>query len=166
MRFSKTKLFTALFFFFLGYMGNTLVDKVRQPDPVSVEGIDRYPVNPDDFDHRKMIEAMRESDHFRPDEKIMDSGASVLGDISQREDDKFVYYEIPIIKEAGINHELKVEVKEGMIKISEMLKDSTNPMIETNAERMFSIDPELDSAMAEVKNENNRVLIKIPKKRL
>jgi hypothetical protein len=47
-----------------------------------------------------------------------------------------------------------------------VLKDKKNPINETSAERMFTIDPELDSTAAEVLNEKERVLIKIPKKRI
>lgn len=144
-------------------MTNGIIDRVRQPGPINVEGVDRYPVNPDDFDNRKMIEAIRQS---QGDPLEMETGASMVGEITQREDDKYVYYEIPINKDSQTNHELKVEVKNGVISISEILKNNGNPVIETNAERMFTIDPELDSALAEVLNEKDRVLVKIPKKRI
>ena len=160
----KSKILTAVFFFTLGYLVNGLVGKMQTGAPTTIEGVERYPVDPDDFDTRKMIEAINEErgGWGAP----MDAGASLMGEISQREDDKFVYYEIPLNKEANANHELKVEVKNDVIHIVEVLKDGNNPLIETNAERMFTIDPSLDSSLAEVINEKNKVLIKIPKRRI
>ena len=168
MKYSKAKILAALFFFCLGYLGNNLVDRVRQVGPRTIEGVERFPVDPNDFDHRKMIEAMNESrgqdQKAQFDQQV--AAVSMMGDINQREDEKFVYYEIPINKEADTYHELKIEVKQGMILITEFLKDKKNPINETSAERMFTIDPELDSTAAEVLNEKERVLIKIPKKRI
>ncbi len=165
MKYSKAKILAAFFFFFLGYIGNNLVDIVKREGPTTIEGVERYPVNPDDFDHRKMIEAMNQS-RSQDSAAVPVQAASSMGDISQREDEKFIYYEIPINQSADTDYELKIEVKRGMILITEMLKDKVNPINETNAERMFTIDPELDTASAEVLNEKNRVLIKIPKKRI
>lgn len=162
---TRSKILTALTFFILGYMSNGLFDRVRDPGPVNVEGVERYPVNPDDFDTRRMIEAIKESKTGEWEQPI-DSGASIIGEITQREDDKFVYYEIPVNQSANTNHELKVEVKEGFIRIAEISKSTGEATIETNAERMFTIDPSLDSALAEVLDQKNKVLIKIPKRRI
>lgn len=167
-KFTKSKLITAVLFFTLGYMANGLFGFVRETaggGPVNVEGVERYPVNPDDFDSRKMIEAMRESS---PNEPTLprDSGASIIGEITQREDEKFVYYEIPVNQSANTTHQLKVEIKEGFIRIAEISKSTGEDIVETNAERMFTIDPSLDSALAEVLEQNNKVLIKIPKRRI
>lgn len=162
---TRSKILTALTFFILGYMSNGLIDRVSGPGPVNVEGVERYPVNQDDFDTRKMIEAIKESKTGEWEQPI-DSGASIIGEITQREDDKFVYYEIPVNNAANTNHELKVEVKEGFIRIAEVSKSSGEANIETSAERMFTIDPSLDSALAEVLDQKNKVLIKIPKRRI
>jgi hypothetical protein len=162
---TKSKILTAITFFILGYMSNNLFDRVRSPGPVNVEGVERYPVNPDDFDTRKMIEAIKESKTGEWEQPI-ESGASIIGEITQREDDKFVYYEIPINQSANTNHELKVEIKDGFIHIAEVSKSTGKMVIETNAERMFSLDPSLDSALAEVLDQKNIVLIKIPKRRI
>lgn len=169
---TKSKLLTAVVFFTLGYMSNGLFDRVRDPGPVNVEGVERYPVNPDDFDTRKMIEAMKdsESSEWSRPKAHADSGASIIGEITQREDDKFVYFEIPVNQSANTSHELKVEIREGILRIAEVSKskdgDASGAAVETNAERMFTIDPSLDSALAEVLDQKNKVLIKIPKRRI
>ena len=126
---------------------------------------ERFPVDPEDFDHNRMletIERMSEGDTQRIEDSMR--GATILGEISQREDDKYVYYDIPQKGQDGVNHKLNVEIKNGMIKISEDLKSSGDAMIETSSERMFSIGPGLDGDKAEIINEEARIVIKIPKK--
>lgn len=165
-KFTKSKIITAVLFFFLGYMANGLFDRVRESaGPISVEGVERYPVDPDDFDSRKMIDAIKESKAGEWSQPF-DSGASIIGEITQREDEKFVYYEIPVNQAANTTHQLKVEIKKGFIRIAEISKATGQEIVETNAERMFTIDPSLDSALAEVLEQNNKVLIKIPKRRI
>lgn len=169
MRDKKIKIVSACFFFALGFAANGLLERVQHAGPVNVEGEERYPVNPDDFDSQKIIEAIERdrSDWQVPPPGMESEGASIMGEIAQREDEKFVYYEIPINQSANANHELKVEIKEGIVRIAEVLKGKDeNSVIETSAERMFSLDPSLDSSMAEVKNLKDKITIKIPKKRI
>ena len=157
-RIFNNKVFIAVIFFILGFLGNYLLTKVTHAPTAEQLQAERFPVNPDDFDQAKMLDTMaRMSDQ--------DEGASVMGEISQREDADFVYYEIPLRGHDGLNHKLNVEVKNGMIKISEDSSSSGNAIVETSSERMFSIDPSLDGDRAEVINQKDKIVLKIPKRR-
>lgn len=163
-RLFNTKFFIAVIFFCIGFLTNHLLVKVRGV-PVIAHNEERFPVSPEDFDHNRMLETiqrMTEGDDLRVEDSMM--GASIVGEISQREDDKNIYYDIPQKGHDGVNHKLNVEIKNGMIKVSEDLKSSGDARIETSSERMFSIDPGLDSDKAEIINEVDRIVIKIPKK--
>lgn len=148
------KVFIAVIFFCLGFLTNHYLVKIKNsPGMAKLEMAfeeERFPVNPADFDHSKMLDSF--------------AGASALGIVSQREDDKNVYYEVPLAGADGVNRKLNVEIKEGMIKINEDVKDHNNGVFETSSERMFSIDPMLDADKAEVINEKDKIVIRIPKK--
>lgn len=156
-----TKFFIAVIFFCVGFLSNHLLTKLKRMPVEVVTPEERMAVNPDDFDHKKMLETIA-----RMSEESIDDfkGASTLGIISQRQDDKNVYYEIPLRGDDGTNHKLNVEIKDGMIKISEDIKDNSNGILETSSERMFSIDSGLDADKAEVINQREKIVIRIPKK--
>ena len=120
---------------------------------------ERFPINPDDFDHKSMLESIA---------RMNDEGGEAMiemgGDIGQHEDDKFFYYEIPLKDPSGAEQKLNVEIKNGMIRISQDLKSSGDAIIQSSTERMFSIPPGLDGERAEVINEKEKIVIKIPKK--
>lgn len=121
---------------------------------------ERIPVTPEDFSPEKMLEALSSMDRNMADmqrslEEDFSNGIKITG-VERKEDDKNVYYEIPL-NASEQNHELKVTVKEGMISIREMTPNS-------ESERQFSIDPGLDDSKAEVKTLQDKVLIRIPKK--
>lgn len=159
-RFLTTKFFIAVIFFCIGFLTNHLLTKINRMPVQVVKSEDRFPVNPDDFDHEKMMDTIS-----RMQEDSMDMrGASTLGIISQREDNKNVYYDIPLRGDDGTNHKLNVEIKDGMIKISEDIKDNSNGVLETSSERMFTIAPGLDADKAEVINQKDKIVIRIPKK--
>lgn len=120
---------------------------------------ERFPVDIDDFDHTSMMDTIN-----RLSKERAEARASAMGDVSRREDDDNVYYDIPQKAEGGVEHRLNVEVKDGMIRISEDQKSSGDTLVETSSERMFSIDPGLDGERAEVINEKDKIVIKIPKK--
>lgn len=156
-----TKFFIAVIFFCVGFLTNHLLTKINRPNIQVVNTEERFPVNPNDFDHDRMMETIaRMSDDEGADLK----GASSLGIISQRQDEKNVYYDIPLKGDDGTNHKLNVEIKDGMIKISEDIKDNSNGILETSSERMFTIDQGLNADKAEVINQKDRITIRIPKK--
>lgn len=120
---------------------------------------ERFPVDIDDFDHTSMMDTIN-----RLSKERAEARSSAMGDVSKREDDDNVYYDIPQSAAGRSEHRLNVEVKDGMIKISEGQKSSGDTLVEISSERMFSIDPGLDGDRAEVINEKDKVVIKIPKK--
>lgn len=120
---------------------------------------ERFPVDIDDFDHTSMMDTIN-----RLSKERAEARASAMGDVSRREDDDNVYYDIPQKAEDGVEHRLNVEVKDGMIKISEDQKSAGDMLVEASSERMFSIDQGLDGDRAEVINEKDKIVIKIPKK--
>ncbi|MBY0412609.1 MAG: hypothetical protein K2Q18_00515 [Bdellovibrionales bacterium] len=124
---------------------------------------ERFPVNPNDFDQKSMLDTIK---RMNDEENSLSAFGNMgeLAGVSEREDDKFVYYDIPLKGRDGNNHKLNVEIKNGMIKISEDVKSSGDTTMETSSERMFSIDPTLNADKAEVMNEKEKIVIKIPKK--
>ncbi|MEA9355841.1 hypothetical protein SHI21_06505 [Bacteriovorax sp. PP10] len=157
-RLLNTKLFIAVIFFCIGFFTNHLLTKVRGA-PMIATNDERFPVDIDDFDHTSMMDTIN-----RLSKERAEARASAMGDVSKREDDDNVYYDIPQKTINGVEHRLNVEVKDGMIKISEDQKSSGDTLVETSSERMFSIDPGLDGDKAEVINEKDKIVIKIPKK--
>jgi hypothetical protein len=158
--FFSSKLFIGLAFFCLGFLvSNQLVSINRSPS-ITYDKAERFPVDPDDFDHEKMLESLRRT---QGDQSLF--GASRLSEIEQKEDEDYVYYNIPLQSQDGTTHKLDVEVKNNMIRITEDLRDQRGADIETSSERVFSIDPRLNPDEALVLNEKDRIVIKIPKRK-
>lgn len=153
-----SKIFIAISCFCLGFLTNHYFTKISQRLMVEVSGLnssrDRIPVNPDDFDHDKLLEAARK---MRREiiNQAGHEGKEVRG-VERREDDEFVYYDIPLNDQEKNDHQLKVKVNEGMITITEHTKNSESV-------REFSIEPGLDESKAEVIYLKDRISIKIPK---
>ena len=160
-RIFNTKFFIAVIFFCVGFLTNHVLVKYKANPVIAENGEERFPINPSDFDHRSMFETIE-----RMNEK--DEGSMMamgnMGEINHREDDRFSYYEIPLKKVNGANQKMNVEIKDGMIRISEDVKTSGETSIQSSSERMFSIDPALDGDKAEVINEKDKIVIKIPKR--
>ena len=150
--FLRSKLFIGLVFFCLGFLANQILAnlQVRHSEITATNPRDRFAVNPDDFDHDKMLDAMN-----RLQQDMMKEAGPVIAGVNRREDDKYVYYEIPL-NARELNRELKVSVKDGMVSISENTKNA-------QSEREFSIEPGLNEAQAEVLNLKDKISIKIPK---
>ena len=160
-RILNIKIFIAVSFFCIGFLTNHLLVKYKMTHLMTENKVDRFPINPSDFDHSKMLETI---ERMNEDEENSMMAMGNIGEINQREDDKFYYYEIPLKNINGANQKLNVEIKNGMIRISEDLKTSGTRSIQSSSERLFSIDPGLDIDKAEVINEKNKILIKIPKR--
>lgn len=148
---------------------------------------ERIPVGPDELRgedlmdalHRDMLERMGKAAddlpgkfHAPPEdvpadvpEKLNEESYGLreflVQDIGRREDKDFVYYEVPLVNEQGEKVELKVEVKNGII---EIVEKSIGPNHEAQSSRSFSIEPGLKTDQAQVLNEKDKVVIKIPKK--
>ncbi|MGZ3788870.1 MAG: hypothetical protein ACXVLQ_10120 [Bacteriovorax sp.] len=151
----NSKIFVGLVCFCLGFLANHFLPKLthRSLELGEEARVDRFPVNPDDFDHDKMLDAMK-----RMQQDMIDGGerAFEVTGVNRREDEHFVYYEIPMNENEKNQHELKVSVKDGMISIAENTKN-------TQSERQFSIDSGLDETKANVETLKDKILIKIPK---
>ncbi len=145
-RIFNIKLFIAVTFFCFGFLTNHLLVKISQSPSIIHPEEERYPVNPEDFNIAGF------------------SGASTLGMISERQDENNVYYDIPSIGADGSSRKVNVEIKDGMIRINEDVKDQRQGVFETSSERMFTIDPSLDADRAEVINQKDKIVIRIPKK--
>lgn len=158
-KFFNSKIFIAVIFFCLGFLVNHGFNKLLFTQRVSLE---RFPVDIDDFDHEKIMETMLRESQSKASRF---HGASTLGMIDKNEDDKNVYYEIPLNEDLGENHKINVEIKNGFINISEKFKDNSNGNIETSSERVFSIESHLDSSRAEIIHNKNKIIVRIPKKR-
>ncbi len=150
----NSKIFIAIAFFCLGFLVN---QGLRNYHAATSIPDSRFPFNPEDFelDVKKAPKILLD-DNFQ--------GASTVGLLSKREDATTVYYEIPLKENLGDKHKMNVDIKDGVIKISEELKSDEHGSIETSSERIFTIDSNLDSTKAEVINEKDKIVIKIPKK--
>lgn len=162
--FFSSKIFIGIACFILGVLANQLYMKSRVHMQVLThkEMDERFPVTPDDFDHQKLMDAFKGLDKNMQDmhqdlEREFGGADIQISGIERNEDDKFVYYNIPLIANEK-NHELKISVKDGMISIKEVTAHS-------ESERQFSIDTELDETKAQVQTLKDRITIKIPKRK-
>lgn len=155
-KFFYSKIFVGLICFCLGFLTNHFLTKLNyQSSAVSEPNSkDRFAVNPDDFDHDKMFDAMKRIQQSML--KDAEVGVEITG-VNRREDDHFVYYDIPLNANEK-NQELKVSVKDGMISIAENTSNS-------QSERQFTIDPDLDETKADVQTLKDKISIKIPKRK-
>ena len=154
----ESKAFLAITFFFAGFMVSHGINKInfeKQSAHFS-HNEERVPVTPEDLEHDKLIDVFGKMQKQML-EQSEDQFSYDLGGVKRSEDEKYVYYEIPLMGEAS-NKELKVNIKDGMISISENSKNS-------QSQREFTIDPGLDEANAVVNNEKDKLNIKIPKKK-
>lgn len=157
-KFFSSKVFVGIVCFILGAVASHLYTQVEFHSQVlgEKERDERFPVKPEDFDHEKLMDAFSNFDKsMQSFENDFQKEMQVTG-VERKEDDKFVYFEIPLNANEK-NHELKVSVKDGMISIKENTPNS-------EAERQFSIDPDLDGNKADIQTLKDKVLIKIPKK--
>ncbi len=162
-KFFSSKIFIGIACFILGVIACQLYLKSRVHTQIltETERDERFPVTPHDFDQQKLMDAFKGLDKNMQDmhqdlERELGGGDMQISGIERKEDDKFVYYNIPLNAKEK-NHELKVSVKDGMISIKEVTPHS-------ESERQFSIDPGLDETKAEVQTLKDRITIKIPKR--
>lgn len=89
-----------------------------------------------------------------------------VGEIKRREDEKFVYYEIPI---KGLkNEKLNVKVSDGQIHISgqtETKSDdgSSSAFLTSSFHRSFPVPSDVDANKVQLENTSNQLVIKFPK---
>lgn len=156
--FFKSRFLIAIIFFFVGFFSNPMVTRVAQRAYYRINGTDdrlvRFPVNPNDFDHQKLMNAAQKMQR-----DIVNQSGSLENDgsvIERKEDEQFVYYDIRLSTKEQAERQLRVNVKDGMISISENSKN-------TRRLREFSIDPGLDESHAKVLTLSDKITIQIPK---
>ncbi len=182
----ESKRLRTIFFFLLayslGFLTHWTLFKIKSQnffvENKITDSNDRLPVAPHDLNnddlmdalHRDMLERMGKSADDFPgrasdteNEMTDDYGLKdfLVRDINRREDDKFVYYEVPLINENGDKLELNVQVKNGIIEIQETSSGTNH---QSQSSRSFSIEPGLKEDLASVINEKDKIIIKIPKK--
>lgn len=158
----NSKIFIAIIFFILGISVNhfSKIGFHFKSDKIE-DG--RIPLSPNEIDDEKLAEYFRARqnpfhDRAQDDLVIEDVGPS------RREDDQFVYYDIKIDKSS--NNKLSVEVKDGLIHLKSLSNNSAQgSSFSSSMEQVFSIDSNLDDKKAEVLNEKEKIVIKIPKKK-
>lgn len=132
----------------------------KTPNHLSDE---RIPIGPHDqifsdrlFDH---------TDQVTEEEHGDDSSLFGLGiNMNRREDDRYVYYEFPMGTNDQGKTELKVEVKDGMIHVQQISKEeSEHSQVSSSSEQMFSVDSNVNANRAEIIQEKDKVVVKIPK---
>ncbi len=144
MKIFKSKLSIAFIFFVLGFFTHLyLVNKNISED--------RVQVTPEEFD--RLHESSGAQDVFGViDEKHFDIGPT------KREDNEYVYYEFSFDKK--LKNEYKINIKDGHIHLK---IESSESGFHSSSEQVFPIDSSLDDRKAEVINEENKIIIKIPK---
>lgn len=141
--FLRSKLAIGIIFFFLGFGTNHLLTKIYYRAALEVEQVS---INPDDFDHDKLMDAARKMKQEMTTEGV-----------ERREDDRYVYYDILLSARERSDSELKVNVNNKIITIIETTQD-------VESTREFNIEPGLDEGQAEVLHSKDKVSVKIPKK--
>ena len=93
-------------------------------------------------------------------------GGGNAGEVTKREDDKFVYYEISA---KGINQDkLSVKVENGQIDISGTIENKTHDEnqeshFSSSFHRSFPAPANVDSAKVQMEQEKDKLMIKFPK---
>jgi hypothetical protein len=160
----NSRLVVAVLFFLFGFYINVYLNHKNTINSVSQVNEDRIPVNPTDFD----IDNMHDSFAKKMNDEVVEDDSNLI-DLNafnltpnRKEDDLFVYYEIPLQKNAKDN-KLNIEIKDGFIHLK---SDSKDKSMTSSMEQVFSIDSNLDDKKAEVLNEKEKIVIKIPKKKV
>lgn len=156
----RSRFFIGVVCFLLGFFVNHVLTKTHFSSQLlsDKEREERIPVTPEDYDHDRLVQAFQNMQNgmLKDFDDSFEIDMHVSG-VNRKEDDQNVYYEIPL-NDKEKNHELKVSVKDGMIEIKEVTPNS-------ESERQFSIDPDLDETKADVKTLKDKILIKIPKRK-
>ncbi len=100
------------------------------------------------------------------DSLVMKNFGGGLQDFQQKEDDKYVYYELQIEDLKSTSLETKVEKGYLTVKGTLEKKESEDGMektMQSHFERTFPIPENVDAQKMEVTSENHKVILKFPK---
>jgi HSP20 family molecular chaperone IbpA len=95
-------------------------------------------------------------------------GGGNVNEIKQREDDKYVYYDIDLNNQSP--KELQVEVKDGQVNISGKFETKSqngneNSVMSSSFHRSFPVPPNVEADKFLTEQENNKIVLKFPKKK-
>lgn len=169
---------------------NRYIEHKKEPDRVFVfplkQGADRFFndfFNNEFFDRSRdpfeemrrmqeqMLKQFGEQDEFRGSFRNWFQkrfGGGDVGDIKQREDDKFVYYDIELRDETP--KELKVEVNDGQVEISGQIETKQDEQgsknyISRTFHRSFPVPANVDSESFKLTQEAKKIIIKFSKRK-
>ncbi len=174
---NKQKKFGIIIFvlaFSLGFLTCWGLEKVTRRNGAGSLA-ERVPVHPNDLSQHDLMGALHKDmldrlEKERGGDEDLPPDFALIGPSSRdglspfytrREDDKFVYYDLSLNSENGVKKELNVKVNNGMVEVTEK-STSENSAFEST--RAFTIEPGLQNDQAQVLNEKDKVVIKIPKK--
>lgn len=118
----------------------------------------------DPFEHMRRLQQQMLQGMQQPGSGFEDGSA---GEITTREDDKNIYYDISI---EGVDmSKLKVDIKNGMISISgeaeQKSEDSSQPSyFKSEFHRSFPVPPNADADKVRAENSKDKLTIVFPKK--
>lgn len=89
-------------------------------------------------------------------------GGGNVYELTQREDDKFIYYEIEL---EGLHpQKVDVDVKEGQVFISGSAEATTkDSFLESTFQRSFPVPPNVDANKLNMEQLNDKIIVKFPK---
>lgn len=123
-------------------------------------------------DMRRMREKMMRQFEPKEGSGLFDSwfqkkfGGGDAGNIKQREDDHFVYYDISI---EGLKHEeVNVKVENGQLSISGQVEKKTQEgdsgtFLSSSFHRSFPVPPSVDTNKVQMEQKDGKIIVKFPK---
>jgi HSP20 family molecular chaperone IbpA len=128
----------------------------------------------DPFEEMRRMRERMLKDFERPDEGtgLFDSwykkkfGGGDVGEITKREDDQFVYYDIAI---KGLDqNKLNVKVENGQIEISGQIEkksqdENAGSFFSSSFHRSFPTPPDVDPNKVQMEQEKDKLVVKFPK---
>lgn len=158
----RSKLAIGIIFFCLGFFVSQFLSRVAYRSTIQMLNSGstvHIPVNPRDFDHDKLMDAAQRmrTDLFIQDNSEATESNVAIAEVQRREDNQYVYYDIPLTSAEKNDRELKINVKDGIISIIENTKN-------VQSMREIAIEPGLDEAHSKVENHDDKLSIRLPKK--
>ncbi len=120
----------------------------------------RQSLNLEDIDENALIKAF-EHMQSSPTENHFDVEEFGIEGVTKNDEGDFVIYEISLINEQGKKKEIKVNIANGLLTLNEKIEED-HSFFERS--RSFSLPTELDLDKAEVKEDQQKIIVKIPKK--
>lgn len=153
----RSKLAVGIVFFCLGFLTSQVLTRLAFRQTIQLLNSAttvQTPVNPNNFDHDRLLDAVQKMKNEMLNQPDVNPD---LARVERKEDEQFVYYEIPLTISEQNDRELKINIGSGIIRIIEH-----NDTLQTMRE--FAIEPGLDESRAKVSNHEDKLSVKFPKK--